>query len=34
MGLETMGKPIEGAEVREFSPKELEEGSKVLEPDY
>ena len=34
MGLEILGKPIEGAEVSEFSEKELEEGSKVLEPDY
>ena len=34
MGLEILGKPIEGADVSEFSERELEEGSKVLEPDY
>ena len=34
MGLEILSKPIESAEVSEFSEKGLEEGSKVLEPDY
>lgn len=34
MGLEIMQKPIEGTEDSEISQKQLEEGGKILEPDY